>query len=520
MSKSMSIAIVVFLLGFMSLLHCSHTADPSNAAPSFHQHVRSLQVNECRITTTFLGFNFDDDKTVSGTTWVPPNPQGAAGASRLVAVGNSMMEVRYKNGTFVFRDDFTCFFSSFSEASDLGATFSTPKVIYDEHAGRFVIAVLQERNVPVLPAARIWLAVSKDETPDSASDWNQFFIDSIVSIGGNNARADYPGLEVDEEAVYLTANMRKFSDDSLAGVRLWVVTKGAVNGFYAGQTPTFYITNPYSSEGIATTTVPAQVHGSNGVDGSVGTFFPSILTSAGSVDLQIYTLFNPLGASPTSSIQKIGLGVITQTGPFPLAPQLGTTVGIDAGDVRVLDAVWQNNTLWVVFTINPNSGVNQGQTTAHWARLGTSGGMVTLQTQGDFGGDGLASGTFTYYPSVAVNTKGVVAYGYSASSPTTYAGAYVSTNYSDFSYTVKSGLAPYNRVRAGKNRWGEYTGISVDPTDNSFWVFNQYAEAVGSSDSEGDGRWGTVWGRLDCSVRFLSADEQRGFAAWNVSTQF
>jgi hypothetical protein len=168
-----------------------------------------------------------------------------------------------------------------------------------------------------------------------------------------------------------------------------------------------------------------------------------------------------------------------------------------------MDAVWRNQTLWVVYTINPTSGVNQGQATARWVRLLTAGGNVTLDAQGDLGGEGIAAGAFTYYPSVAVNSQGVVAYGYAASSPTTYAGAYVSTDISEQSYTVKSGLAPYSRVRGENNRWGDYTGISVDPTDDSFWIFNEYADTAGSAGSDGDGRWGTVWGRLQCNVRFL-----------------
>jgi hypothetical protein len=83
-----------------------------------------------------------------------------------------------------------------------------------------------------------------------------------------------------------------------------------------------------------------------------------------------------------------------------------------------------------------------------------------------------------------------------------YAGAYVSVGTSEPSYTVKRGLAPYVRVR-GANRWGDYTGISVDPTDDSFWVFNQYADTVGSTDPGGNGRWATVWGRLECTVSSL-----------------
>jgi hypothetical protein len=450
---------------------------------------RSLE-SVSSITNIILGFNYDDDVTETGGASVEADPNGAVGVSRLVAVVTSMMEVRQKDGTLMFRQGFQNFFSSFKEASD-STLFFKPKVIYDEHEGRFVIAVLQFRDSPQI--SRIWLAVSIDETPDTVSDWHQFYIDSVISIGGSNAYALRTGLAVDE-AVYVTSDMIRYSDGFGVGVRLWSFSKGQSDGFYAGLE--FSIgapVNPYLTKGFGATTLPAQVHGSNGVDGSVGTFFPAILsTFGGEVNLQIYTLFNPLGASPSSTLQIINLGVINDLNlVYPDAPQLGSTIAIDTGDGRVMDAVWQNNKLWVVFSINPASGVNQGQATAHWVRCSTSKGTVTLEAQGDLGGEGIAAGASTFFPSVAVNTHGVVAYGYGASSSTMYAGAYASVGTSEESYTVKMGLAPYNR-----NAWGAYSGISVDPTDDSFWIFNQYAETVGSSDVSGLGRWATAWGRL------------------------
>jgi hypothetical protein len=104
-----------------------------------------------------------------------------------------------------------------------------------------------------------------------------------------------------------------------------------------------------------------------------------------------------------------------------------------------------------------------------------------------------------------VNSKGIVAYGYAASSPTSFVGAYASIGTSEQSYTVKSGLDPYVRTLSGANGWGGYSGISVDPMDDSFWVFNQYADTAGTSDVGGFGRWGTAWGRLACAVRNLIA---------------
>jgi hypothetical protein len=449
------------------------------------------------ITTSFLGSNNDDNGIETGFFSYPPDPIGAAGERRLVAVINTLMEVRFKNGTLIFRDGFPHFFSSLPEASE--ARFTDPKVIWDEHCNRFVIVVLQTGFSPNF--SRIWFAVSKDQTPDYFKDWHKGYIDAVVNIGGEDAWVDYTGLEVDEEAVYITANMFTLSG-SYAGVRLWVLEKDTMGGLYCGGALSYYVVNPYAHGGLAGTTMPTQVHGSGGVDGSVGTFLSSLIVyDDGRVDLEIVTIFNPLG-SPTYTVQLIDLGVITQRA-LPTAPQLGTTSRIETIDLRVQDAVWRDNKLWVVFHVNPPRGVNQDQCTAHWVRCSTSGGTVTFEAQGDLGGEDIAPGTHTYFPSVAVNTKGVVAFGYSASSPTTYVGAYVSVGTSEQSLTVKEGLAPYfSSTGSEVNRWGDYTGISVDPTDDSFWIFNEFADMV---KFKGYPSWGTVWARMvplptDCTI--------------------
>lgn len=460
---------------------------------------RSLAGETCTLTKTLLGFRFDDNVAETGTTWIPADPHGAVGFRRLVAVVNSMLEVRLKDdGTLKFRDGFQSFFSAYPEASESNFFFD-PKVIYDEREGRFVIVVLQSSDSKQM--SRIWLAVSKDETPDVVTDWKQFYIDSALSIDGSKAGADYPGLEVDEEAVYITANMFRFSDGAYSGVRFWWLSKGVDGGFYDGRPFTAYVANPFASAGIASTTMPTQVLGSTGVDGTIGTFLANFIVSDnGQVCLQIYVFFNPL-ASPSYTIQTICLGIITQGSLLPSAPQRDSSVKINTNDVRALDVVFRNGKLWVVFTINPTSGVNKGQATAHWVRLGVSGATLTYEAQGNLGGEDIATGTFTYYPSVAVNTQGVVAFGYSASSPSTYVGAYVSVGTSEQSYTAKSGLAPYVREYvSGENRWGDYSAISVDKADDSFWVFNQYADTVGSADAGGNGRWATAWSRFVCTV--------------------
>ena len=56
----------------------------------------------------------------------------------------------------------------------------------------------------------------------------------------------------------------------------------------------------------------------------------------------------------------------------------------------------------------------------------------------------------------------------------------------------------YVRFFAGtRNRWGDYTGASVDPNDDkSFWIFNEYAITRGTLIGGEDGRWGTVYAHV------------------------
>jgi hypothetical protein len=95
-------------------------------------------------------------------------------------------------------------------------------------------------------------------------------------------------------------------------------------------------------------------------------------------------------------------------------------------------------------------------------------------------------------------------FGFSGSAPSIFAGAYVTGRSANDpmttvqeSETVMAGLDSYVRTFGGdRNRWGDYSGISVDPTNENFvWVFNQFADMRGTAFGGEDGRWGTAWVR-------------------------
>jgi hypothetical protein len=155
-----------------------------------------------------------------------------------------------------------------------------------------------------------------------------------------------------------------------------------------------------------------------------------------------------------------------------------------------------------------------------WVKLNTSAvvnsssppGLIVPDDLGFIGGEDIAEGTFTFFPSVAVNRDNSAMFGFSASAPSIFAGAYVTGRLANdppgdvrVSLAIQEGVAPYKRFFGGpRNRWGDYSGISVDPTNEDFvWVFNEFADDTGNATmgSQGyeNGRWGTAWGRAKFS---------------------
>jgi len=489
----------------------------------------------------FDTYNFDDNVTENaGFLFIPPDPIGAAGPDRLVGVVNAGIEARSKAGVLLWRDSLKDFFTNIGAAT-LGTFCFDPKVVYDEHAGRFVVVALERTDVidgAAVDASRIHIAVSKTSSPATATaaDWWVHSINSKLSNGGIDYWADYPGLEVDEEVVYITMNFFNFKSFAASyDERLFIIQKGLVGGLYGGGAAAVSLYDPYTATGVGgfkTTTMPCQVHGAAGVAPGVGTYLLSYssLTYGGPGNpeaLMLIRVNNPAGAA-TFVQEFVTISDIENVGgaygfpALPDAPQMGTATLIEVNDPRALDAVWRNGYIYFTTTINPNlyDPANQGTTTAHVIKLDATGvinsaspaGLISLSAETDVGAEDIAAGTYTYFPCVAVNGSDDVKVGFAGSSSTTYGSAYAAeidqaTFTPNPTAVVRAGVDYYIRTfspgGAGRNRWGDYTGISVDPADGTtFWMFNQWAMTRGTPTNTPapvvveDGRWATAW--LSC----------------------
>lgn len=485
------------------------------------------------LTSSYLAMNFDDNVTeTGGWMFIPPDPMGAAGTDRIIAVTNVMIEARDKSGVFQWRDALQDFFTTLTPANFL----FDPKIVWDHYEDRFLVVALEATHAGVNPnsgnTSRILLAVSKTATPGTATtaDWYYFAIISEESRGGVDYWADYPGFEVCEEAVYVTNNMFAHSPAASAAFtsRLWIIDKRGGSDWYAtGAIPIVTTWEPYTEIGwtnYETTTMPALVFGAGGASpAGTGTYLVSYsglsLGGPGAAEAVIVIRVNdPIGSPTFTNIGNgITIGDIEDVGgifgwpALPDAPQSGTGTLIEVNDRRVLDAVWQDDPnhspmLWFTTTINPNAAfdaTNAGETTATWVRINTT--TATLDDKGTIGGEDIAAGAYTFFPALAVDPSGNAYFGFSASASSIYPGAYAAgQHFTDpagtvrASETVMAGLDFYQRTfgtyPADRNRWGDYSGAAIDPDDGRFWVFNEYAMARALAGAPEDGRWGTAWG--------------------------
>lgn len=286
------------------------------------------------------------------------------------------------------------------------------------------------------------------------------------------------------------------------------------------------------------TTQPTHIFGTAPTTPNVGTYLVSYTgiseDFAGGTDefVQIVRIDDPLPlASPKTFTQEfVNVGNIENlfgAGPLPDAPQFGTAETIEVNNRRALSAVWRNNKLYMTATINPTSGVDAGQATAHWWILdtttpsnGTGPPETLLSDQGSIGGEDIATGTSTFFPALTVNAADEIAISYSASADSIFPGSYYTSRKpgdavgtTSGSAVLRTGLDSYHRTFSGTdNRWGDYSAVALDPSDQCFWVYNQHALCITGSPpcstmtASNNGRWGTAFGKFCISLFFASCE--------------
>ena len=527
--------ILLFVLFYLAsvmgndLSRYHQTSKPSiSSAASFHQAVRSGQIQlpavqapaEEPFVNPFLkpqsvadlpyiegvvteSINYDQNASLAGAS-IPPDNAGAVGLNHFVITVNSSVEWYEKvNRTRLYQKSLDTLFKANSPQYGL----FDPRVLWDSYNNRFVIiAIEQDDNSET---SILHLAVSQTENPEDGWYFQKF--NTKLTINGKTTWTDFPGLGLSSEAIYVTANMFDFNN-SFVATRVWIINKGL---YTSGDTSSASVYDPSTEAGLteqAFTIIPARMHGAQPENVGVFMFSTEWDDNNGNNDLLgIFRIDDPLGnnGGPAFTVQFLNPGEIHNNADgVPTMPQKDSNKKIDTGGDRAQSCAWINDIFVGAYTTNPSGGTEEGQATVFWFSVNTSDlNALGLEQQGYIDGEDIADTTYTCYPAVAINKHGEIGIGFSASAPSIYAGSYFAIHQTtdaagatQGSQVMRAGDDYYERTFSfgfGRNRWGDYSSITLDPSDTtSFWVFNQYAMTRGSASMGEDGRWATTFAKV------------------------
>lgn len=398
---------------------------------------------------------------IPATGWIPPDCTMAVGPSHVLLSVNSSLALHNKaGGGLVLQRTLTQWFGAL--ANDL--TVFDPKVLFDQHAARWVVLAVAFRTNP--NRSVFLLSVSASANP--LGPWRNYTFDATrdgTTPTGN--WADFPGLGVDTHALYVTANMFAFGG-GFQYSKIRVIPKA---GPYSGAAAPFFdfvrMRNPDNS--LAFTVQPCHTFGAPQVEYLVNSRFPSGNT------LTLWRIVNPTTA-PT--LARASVAVAPYSLP-PNAAQKGGAPPLNTGDVRVLHAVFRGDSVWLALTTNRDWGTGN-RASVHWfqIRAATNG----LVQQGVFG---MRSAHY-FYPAGCPDNNGNFVLVFSRSGSGEFGSiGYTGRRASDPlgtlqpSALLKSGVAHYVGLDGqGRNRWGDYNGIAADPANpRLIWMYSEFASA-------------------------------------------
>ena len=431
------------------------------------------------VTIGFAGIGQEPD----GNSFIhsPPDTNAAAGPSSLVEVTNGHVAIYDKTGGLIAGGDSGAGAVDLETFCEVGDCFD-PKVIYDQESQRFVAVALEGKE---FSDSYLHVMVSTDSTPENLStDWDKFRHVAGASITGNGW-FDYPGLGVSPDAVVVSGNIFLDSNGDFDGTKIRVFDKAEL---YDGDATATFVDIDRDLPTGGFTVQPAHHFGP-----PAGTFY--LMQAWNSTFLRV-TVLTGVPASPV--VNNAFISTADQGVCIPTAPQQGTTKLIDTVCRRLMNAVWRDGSLLGTLTGSDSTDV---RAVTQWFEVETNGypsASPTLRQHGTI--DDLVKSTFM--SSISMDGCGNIALSYSVSSTSTFpAVAYSSREADDPLGEMPGGgveafvsafhFDDFTGLPGGSaERWGDYSSMSVDPADQSFWVANEYARvaATGAGD---DGRWGT-----------------------------
>jgi hypothetical protein len=420
----------------------------------------------------------------SGTGATPPDPNGDVGPNHYVMMANTRFAIYSKTGTLLFGPvNINTLWAGFGgpcQAENAG----DPVVLYDQLADRWLLTQFTAAG----PTFFNCVAVS--QTPDPTGAYFRYAFTTGVNF------PDYPKYGVWPDAYYIAT--REFDPGgAFAGVGAYALNRAQIiAGNPAAQVISFIAPpggTPYNTgDGL----LPADFDGTTLPPAGSPEFY------AGTTDLG-----GPYGApSDAITLWKFVVDFVTPvnssftlTNTIPVAtfdsifpctptareciPQPGTAVKIDILSYRqrpLHRLAYRNYGTHESLVTNQSVEAVPNIAGVRWYELRDPNGAPNIFQQGTYA-PGATDGIHRWMGSIAMDAVGNMGLGFSASDAT--------VTFPSIWYTGRLAADPPGTMPQGEgvivngtgsqtstgHRWGDYTSMSVDPSDDcTLWYMNEY----------------------------------------------
>jgi hypothetical protein len=449
---------------------------------------------------TFEGLSNQDNFNIFGFRVNPPDPNGAVGPNNYVEIINLVFGVYDKAGNLLLGPvDTGSLWAGFA-IPDCTDPSGDPVVVYDQLEDRWLLSQFTTRG----PTFYNCVAIS--QTGDPTGTYFRYAFSTGVNF------PDYPKYGLWRNSYIITT--REFGPTIEYGIGVYALERDkmlagdpnarVVRFFLDGNAPGML---PLVGDGLLPPDIDGRRMPANGAPAPlVGTQDDNASYGATFDALNIWELSVKWQANPIASINlKTQLSVASFDSIFPCNPNPPVTNSRDClpqpgiTDPRqYLDILsyrqrptfrlaYRNFGTYESLVTNQSVEALPGVAGARWYEIRRTGGTYSVYQQGTFVPN---DGVHRWMGSIAQDKNGNMALGYSVVNGTDV--------YPGIRYTGRLKGDPLGQMTLGEgtiidgtgvqrttnSRWGDYTDMTVDPTDDcTFWYVNEYYTLAGQQSS-------------------------------------
>ena len=435
--------------------------------------------------------SFDGNSNLCGC--YPPDPNGEVGPNHVVTMSNLHYQIFNKSGVSLFGPAANnTLWSNFGGHPCQTQNAGDPVVLYDQLADRWLLSQFTSAAVN----NTYYECVALSQTSDPLGSYYRW----AIATGVNNF-PDYPKAGMWPDAYYFST--REFAGGAtFVGVGAYALDRAqalvgnpnpTIVSFLAPPAPPYVVGDgllPSDLDGMTPPPVgsPNYFVGSEDNNGPYGAPADALSLWKFHYDPMIpanssFMLTNTLPTTPFNSI--LGLCGGTRN----CIPQPGTAVRLDHQGYRqrpLFRLAYRNfgthESLVTNQSVSAGIGPNGEVSGIRWWELRSPNSSPVIFQEGTYA-PGLTDGVHRWFGSIAMNSLGDIALGFSASNnanPSLFPSVY---------YTGRLASDPPGQMTLGEaaivigtgsqtgtaNRWGDYTDMTVDPSnDQDFWYVNEY----------------------------------------------